>query len=65
MCMDDRNNKLKRPIDGTMKEMIDFFYYEFFPNLTKDQSNFIEEVINWNSDKKFAFISAKRFFEGD
>ncbi len=45
-----------------MKEQIDEMM-ELLPNLTKEEADFIETVLKWESDKKAAFMIAKRIFE--
>jgi hypothetical protein len=45
-----------------MKEQIAKFI-EFFTTITKEEADFIEKVLNWDDEKKFAFKMAKRIFE--
>ena len=45
-----------------MKEKIDKFI-EYLPTITKEQSDFIKQVINWDSETSAAFLFAKRIFE--
>jgi hypothetical protein len=43
-------------------KMIDGFLQNF-SKMTKHESDFIEEVIQWDQEKKTAFILAKKIFE--
>ncbi len=43
-------------------EHIDFFMSKF-PQMTKEESDFVEEVLKWDDEKRSAFIMAKRLFE--
>ena len=45
-----------------IKDHIDFFM-KAFTQITKEESDMIEEILKWDSDKKTAFILAKRLFE--
>lgn len=45
-----------------MKDKIEKFL-KWLPTITKEESDFIEEVIHWDSEEKVAFIMAKRMFE--
>jgi hypothetical protein len=45
-----------------VKEKIDEFL-EYFTTITKEQSDFIEEILKWDYEKKCAFLIAKRIFE--
>ncbi len=45
-----------------MKEIIDEMM-EKLPQLTKEEADFIETVLKWDSEKKAAFMIAKRIFE--
>lgn len=43
--------------------MIEFFYNEFFPNVTQEEAHFIAEVIKWDNDKKLAYMMSMSYFE--
>jgi hypothetical protein len=43
-------------------EKIDKFL-EYFTQITKDESDYIQEIINWDDETKMAFTMAKRIFE--
>lgn len=45
-----------------MKKKIDNFL-EFFTKITKEESDYIEEILKWDNDTKAAFFFAKRIFE--
>lgn len=45
-----------------MKEHIDKFL-EMLPKMTKEEANFILQVINWDLEKQAAFRFAKMMFE--
>lgn len=45
-----------------MKEKIDKFL-EYLSNLTKEEADFIESALKWDSETRVAFIMAKRIFE--
>lgn len=45
-----------------MKEKIDKFL-EYLSTITKDESDFILEIINWDGETKLAFKLAKSIFE--
>lgn len=47
-----------------IKEKIEFFLKQMH-TMTKQDSDFIQQVINWDEEKKSAFIFAKRIFEED
>lgn len=46
-----------------MKENIEMFL-KYLSSITKEESDFIEHVLNWDDEKKVAFIVAKKIFEG-
>lgn len=45
-----------------MNEKIDKFL-EIFPTITKEESDYISEVLNWDDETKVCFGIAKRIFE--
>lgn len=45
-----------------MKEKIDKFI-QYFTTITKDQADFMEDVLKWDDETKTAFMFAKRIFE--
>lgn len=45
-------------------EKIDKFI-EYFTTITKEQSDYIESILNWDDETKLAFRIAKRMFEED
>lgn len=45
-----------------MKEKIDKFIH-YFTTITKDQADFMEEILNWDDETKAAFKFAKQIFE--
>ena len=45
-----------------MQKHIEFFL-ELFPQLTKEEADLIENVINWTNEKKMAYKLAKSLFE--
>lgn len=49
----------------SITDWIPWFIDEFFPKLTKEESDFIEEVLKWDNEKKAAFMMAKRMFEDE
>lgn len=38
-------------------------FTEWFPTITKEESDFIEKIASWDTETKAAFLLAKRFFE--
>jgi hypothetical protein len=46
----------------TIPQMMDFFW-TYFTTITKEESDYIEEVLHWPQDVKGAFVMAKRIFE--
>ena len=38
-------------------------FIEYFPTITKDQADFMEDLLKWDDEKKMAFMMAKRIFE--
>lgn len=46
-----------------IKDDIDKFM-EILPTLTKEEADFILDIINWPDEKKAAFKFAKQVFEG-
>lgn len=45
-----------------MKEKIDKFI-KYFTTITKEQADFMENILKWDDEKKIAFMLAKRIFE--
>ncbi len=45
-----------------MKEKIDHFLKQL-GNITKEQADWIEEVLTWDDETKAGFLFAKRIFE--
>jgi len=45
-----------------MKEKIDVFI-KYFTTITKEEADYIEEIIKWDDETKAAFMFAKRIFE--
>lgn len=45
-----------------MKEKINKFMH-YFTTITKEQADFMEEILNWTDEDKIAFMLAKRIFE--
>jgi hypothetical protein len=47
------------------KTLIDYIdeFMELFPYLTKEESDTIEKVLDWDNEKKAGFKFAKRIFE--
>lgn len=45
-----------------MKEKIDKFI-EYFTTITKDEAEYIEEILKWDDETKAAFFFAKKIFE--
>lgn len=41
------------------------FYLEKLSQLTKEEADFISDVLSWNDEDKIAFKLAKRIFEED
>jgi len=48
--------------EKSMKEMISEFM-KLFPKITKEESDYIEEVLKWSDERKAAFFFAKKIFE--
>jgi hypothetical protein len=46
----------------TIPEMMSFFW-KYFTTITKDESDYIEEILNWNQEVRAAFCMAKKIFE--
>jgi hypothetical protein len=42
-----------------MKEKIDKFI-KYFTTITKDESDYIEEILNWDDETRTAFMFAKK-----
>jgi len=38
-------------------------FLEIFSKMTKEESDFIKEILMWNKEKKSAFLFAKQIFE--
>lgn len=47
-----------------MKELIDK-NIEYLTQLTKEEADFIENILKWADDQRAAFMFAKRIFEED
>jgi len=45
-----------------MQKLIDNFL-KLFPEITKEEADYIENVLKWDEEKKAAFFFAKRIFE--
>lgn len=45
-----------------MKEKIDKFI-KYFTTITKEQADFMEEILKWDDETRAAFMFAKRIFE--
>ena len=48
----------------SLLEKIDKFI-EYFTTITKEESDYIESIMNWDDETKVAFMLAKRIFEED
>lgn len=46
-----------------MKDKIDHFLENVLPNLTKEESDLIYDVLKWDDETKAAFLFAKSIFE--
>ena len=46
----------------TITEKIDDFV-KAFPNMTKEEADYIQEILRWDDETKAAFFFAKRIFE--
>ncbi len=38
-------------------------FIKIFPNITKEQSDYVLEILHWEPDKRAGFVLAKRLFE--
>lgn len=45
-----------------IKEKIDKFI-KYFTTITKEQADFMEDILKWDDETRAAFIFAKRIFE--
>ena len=36
---------------------------DYFPKITRDEADYIEEILNWDNERKAAFLIAKQIFE--
>lgn len=45
-----------------MKEKINKFI-KYFTTITKEEADFIEDVLKWDDETKMAFMFAKKIFE--
>lgn len=45
-----------------IKEHIQYFL-DLFPQITKDESDTIETILEWDDEKRAAFFFAKKIFE--
>lgn len=41
------------------------YFLHHFPKMTKEESDFIHDILSWDSDKKTGFMLAKKLFEDD
>ena len=55
---------MKKPTIKTFSDHIKYFL-KIFPQITKEQSDFIEDIVKWEDEKRSAFMFAKRIFEED
>jgi hypothetical protein len=46
----------------SIKEKIDEFL-DFFSTITRDEADYIEEILEWDNETKVAFQLAKRIFD--
>jgi|SRR5215469_1422945 len=49
--------------EKSLPEKIDYLLSEVFPTITKEQSDFISDILKWNDEMKAAFLLAKTIFE--
>ncbi len=49
----------------TFTQKLDCFTNTVFPQITKEESDFIAEICAWDSDTRNAFMFAKRLFENE
>lgn len=47
-----------------MTEWIDFFL-DKFPEMTKEESDYIHDILSWEDEKRSGFMFAKQVFEDD
>lgn len=47
----------------SITDHIDYFMNEFFPKITKEESDSIKDILKWDDEKKAAFLLAKNLFE--
>ena len=47
-----------------MKELIDK-WINHFPKMTKDESDYIKDILEWDDELKISFLLAKNIFETD
>ena len=52
-------------VQKSITDWIKFFLEEFFPSITKDESDMIGSVLHWEDEKRVAFHLAKRMFDED
>lgn len=45
-----------------MEERIDYFF-NYLTTITRDEADFIYEILTWDAETKYAFIMAKQLFE--
>lgn len=48
----------------SITEWIDH-YIKLFPQMTKEESDAIENILKWEDDRKAGFMMAKRLFEDE
>lgn len=41
------------------------WFLKWFGTITQEESDFIEEILNWEDERRAAFLLAKRIFEGE
>ncbi len=47
----------------TFSQKMDCFMQSVFPQITKEESDFIAEISLWSDETRMAFVTAKRLFE--
>ncbi len=58
----EKRNPPEKKVNCDMKEKIDDFI-KYFTTITKREADYIDSVLNWDSETKVAFRLAKRIFE--
>lgn len=51
-----RNNEITDQIE---------FFIKLLTTMTKEEADFIEEILRWDNDKKAAYLLAKQIFEDE